>query len=181
MNESITKPTSLTLVHFSKGPLNLKAFNKISSKKFNLQDTVYGKPIGLWLSDESDYGWRQWCESEDFNLKNLSHQTVFNVSLEKIILLQNSEDLLLFTEKYSDSRTLPTYFNLPKFKLQGIDWGAVGRDYNGIIITPYQWENRLKFSWYYPWDCASGCIWNLESLSEVRRFKTSEENVILLR
>lgn len=181
MNENTIKPTSLRLTHFSNKPLKLQSVkcSALESELRALQGTVYGKPIGLWLSDESDFGWREWCKSAKFHLKNLTYQTVFDVSLEKILLLQNTEELLAFTEKYaSEDLKLPSYFNLPKFKMAGIAWDRVQKDFAGIVITPYQWRCRLELSWYYGWDCASGCIWDFKSLSEIHSFKTSEENVM---
>lgn len=48
-----------------------------------------------------------------------------------------------------------------------ISWKKVRKNYDGIIIAPYQWDcrNASETTWYYPWDCASGCIWNLEKVS----------------
>lgn len=50
-----------------------------------------------------------------------------------------------------------------------LDWAAIGKLYDGIIIAPYLWERRLNGGamWYYGWDCASGCIWNPRAISEV--------------
>ncbi|QBI98814.1 hypothetical protein SEA_BOBBY_184 [Mycobacterium phage Bobby] len=48
-----------------------------------------------------------------------------------------------------------------------IDWGKVAADYGGIIIAPYQWSRRMDPHWYYTWDCASGCIWNLEAIESL--------------
>lgn len=51
-----------------------------------------------------------------------------------------------------------------------IDWVKVKPLYDGIIITPYQWRCRLDpdIFWYYSWDCASGCIWNLETIETTK-------------
>ena len=41
-----------------------------------------------------------------------------------------------------------------------------------MFITPYQWELRFELDWYYGWDVASGCVWNLsviESMEPVTR------------
>lgn len=36
--------------------------------------------------------------------------------------------------------------------------------------APYQWRRRNErgFSWYYGWDCASGCIWRASAIREIR-------------
>ena len=41
------------------------------------------------------------------------------------------------------------------------------RRVDGIIIAPYQWYCRMTVDWYYTWDCASGCIWNLDAIESV--------------
>jgi hypothetical protein len=45
-----------------------------------------------------------------------------------------------------------------------IDWEMVCGEYDGIIISPFCWERRLEVMWYYTWDCASGCVWNLSAV-----------------
>jgi len=54
-----------------------------------------------------------------------------------------------------------------------IDWEAVAKRYTGIEIEPYNWERRnsgpnnnysMSMLWYYGWDCASGCVWELDAL-----------------
>ena len=58
----------------------------------------------------------------------------------------------------------PEYFG----KL-AIRWQDVALDYQGILIAPYQWSLRLDkdFRWYYMWDCASGCIWDLSAIASL--------------
>ena len=74
-----------------------------------------------------------------------------------------------------------------------LDFLKVMDEYDGIIIAPYQYSCRLMNSstaWYYGWDCASGCIWNLgcisiklDSIQEGIQESQEEENVtdLLLR
>ena len=45
-----------------------------------------------------------------------------------------------------------------------IDWERVKEQYSGIIITPYCFDLRLDFIWYYGWDCESACIWDTSIL-----------------
>lgn len=48
------------------------------------------------------------------------------------------------------------------------DWIDVASRYSGIEIAPYQWKRRIHPStfWYYTWDCASGCIWDLSAIKK---------------
>ena len=50
-----------------------------------------------------------------------------------------------------------------------IQWDRVAERYQGIVITPYIWSRRLEpeTHWYYPWDCASGCIWDGEAVESI--------------
>ena len=48
------------------------------------------------------------------------------------------------------------------------NWDDVVRQYDGLIIAPYQWAKRCDYSWYYGWDCASGVIWNLRAVASVK-------------
>jgi len=58
-----------------------------------------------------------------------------------------------------------------KFKEQNhysddmINWEEVSKNWEGIEIVPYIWTARNILNWYYPWDVASGCIWNLDGIS----------------
>jgi hypothetical protein len=36
-----------------------------------------------------------------------------------------------------------------------------------LLITPYIWSCRLDFNWYYTWDCASGCFWDVSCLHRI--------------
>jgi hypothetical protein len=60
-----------------------------------------------------------------------------------------------------------------------IDWYRVAEQYDGIIITPYIYERRLTeyTTWYYSWDCASGCIWNGKAIANItsKKLRTSKK------
>ena len=49
-------------------------------------------------------------------------------------------------------------------KGESIDWNKVASKYDGIEINPYQFEARYQYLWYYGWDIASGCVWNLSGV-----------------
>ena len=51
----------------------------------------------------------------------------------------------------------------------GIAWSMVAADYQGILIEPYQWTCRYDMDFYYCWDCASGCIWDLAAIKSVEQ------------
>jgi hypothetical protein len=133
----------------------------------------YGKPSGFWFSVEGEdcvFNWREWCEGENFRVEHLKfpHEIILNEDA-KIINLKTHQDILDFTKKYpylrdqwndaSGRRLCKTY---------ELDWSKVKQEYQGIIISPYQWECRLnsECDWYYTWDCSSGCIWDMSCIKE---------------
>lgn len=124
-----------------------------------------GKPQGLWLSDDSDRGWADWCRDEDWGLDGLQHATPFEVDLTRMLVLASTDDLRAFTETYRLERdgdsVLLSYIQ--------INWAWVAAMYDGILITPYQggWRFAPEAFWYSGWDCASACIWNLAAIRQV--------------
>ena len=48
-----------------------------------------------------------------------------------------------------------------------IDWIFVYNKYDGIVITPWIESKKFSYLWYEPWQCASGCIWELHAIEKV--------------
>lgn len=128
------------------------------------------KPNGLWVSVE--HHWKWWCEAEEFNLENLV--VSYEVKLKKkanILYLRTEEEVFEFAKLYPWLRKQwddPIGRDL--CQAYELDWNKVKAKYQGIIIAPYQWNCRLspKSNWYYGWDCASGCIWDLDCIKEFK-------------
>lgn len=163
----------MKLIHFTDADKTLEEL--VSVKQSNYSSWAYiGKPMGLWVSDEEDYGWSQWCDDNLF--RDTSKQLMYEVKLRSnsnVLRINSSEHLRLFSEEYAfsldaDSEESTEYEGY----LRIIDWELVSKTYQGIIITPYQWNCRTELMWYYGWDCASGCIWDknaIESFTWVSR------------
>lgn len=134
------------------------------------------KPRGLWLSDEDDFGWSEWCRDQGFALETLTYASEFAVEKpERVLCLSTVSDLNAFTSEYGKT---PSYAQRSPFlsdlKMVGIDWQRVAMECGGILITPYQWRSRMDLMWYYGWDVASACIWDLSVIREVTSFETDE-------
>ncbi len=129
------------------------------------------KPLGLWVSVEEtkeDYSWYDWCVDQQFRLENLRYKYKVKIYADaNILYIKTPEELTEFTVLYAanDPYALENNPNSPYVYM--IKWGLVKEKYDGIIISPYQWDCRLKSltSWYYPWDCSCACIWNLYKCS----------------
>lgn len=129
----------------------------------------YGKPVGLWLSDESDLGWRDWCTDNDWGTERLTHRAEFVLAPGANILhLSTPGQVYAFHKEYSvEPYPGAQYAMIP-------DWERVMEKYDGILITPYQWALRYEMDllWYNGWDCASGCFWNLSAIQPVDQLVT---------
>ncbi len=154
------------LYHYSKDPIHELDLNFYkNSEKFQ---NFFPKPIGFWVSVEDfedDQTWKSGCEAENFQLEGLDYKYLINLKDgAKIINLQTSYEIIDFGIKYRKNK--PTENAGAYDYIYEIKWSEVMKIADGIIIAPYDWSLRLKLitTWYYGWDCASGCIWNLDAI-----------------
>jgi hypothetical protein len=130
----------------------------------------YAKPSGFWITDDSEECWRSWCVGEQFNLECLTHRHEVILDERNILILRSALQLDIFTKEFETFQVWGPDEEPRKYRDRCIDWGRVAEWYDGLIVTPYQWSRRMAdgFSWYYGWDCASGCIWKAAAILEVR-------------
>lgn len=131
---------------------------------------TYAKPVGLWVSVDGPDDWKQWCEVEGW--RDIDAQHHHRVTLHEdanVLHLASVEEMTAFHEEFScPDKVIAEASPLLATKFRAIDWTTVASRYQGIIIAPYQWSLRLsELSWYYPWDCASGCIWDADAIQAV--------------
>ena len=111
----------------------------------------HAKPNGFWFSVEEEGlkdGWKEWCKAEDFRVEHLrySYQLILKHSA-KILHLKTPEEIFEFTKKYAaSSRSYDEEYDNNELK-----WDEIRKEYQGIIISPYQWDCRLSLEsqWYY--------------------------------
>ncbi len=147
--------------HFSREPFE---FDNTRTYDQDSKMGGYGKPRGFWLSVDGEYDWKEWCQDNDWNTEGLAVRTQFIVSTDADVLVITSvEELLAFDADYGVPATYSALAH-------NIDWAKVAERYDGIIITPYISTYRLDLDmlWYYGWDCASGCFWNLAMIEPVK-------------
>jgi len=120
------------------------------------------KPNGFWVSVDGADDWKAWCEAEAFALDSLAirHRVILNDNFN-ILILNSPIDILQFSGEFRAHNH--EYFS------DYIDWLSVMKKWDGVIIAPYQWSLRHhpQTHWYYSWDCASGCIWNLNAIRSI--------------
>ena len=150
----------MRLLHYS-----AEKIGSLDDRNYNLLHTFRIKPVGLWVSVVGDCDWKWWCEAENFNLGRLlyAHEVMLKDDAN-ILYLKTAEEVLAFHKKfpYATVRFCDETYE--------IDWLKVKKEYQGIIIPEYHWKCRLDYmcSWYYGWDCASGCIWDLSCIKEFK-------------
>lgn len=154
-----------TLIHYSNKPL-LEVWSVPPAMQ-----KAHFKPRGLWVSVEGDDDWKSWCLSEDYECQSLSNPHEIHLAkTANILRLSCSDQLRGFTKRYG------LRFRSGSVIID-IDWPEVTSHYDGIIIAPYVWECRLDTTntWYYSWDCASGCIWNASAVAKIVPLSQEEE------
>lgn len=122
---------------------------------------MYGKPEGFWVSVEGKDDWPSWCEGESFRIDELAHRAPVIIRPESNVLWLQPGSINSFDREF---RVEWQWGPEKQWTDRAIDWRAVAGLYDGIVIAPYSWHHRLALSWYYTWDCASGCIWNLDAI-----------------
>ena len=111
-----------------------------------------------------DGSWRDYLEQECHGDERLTYKYhVELASCANLLIISDISGMYAFGKKYEYTGE-PEYFGR-----LAIRWQDVAMDYQGILIAPYQWSLRLDsdFRWYYMWDCASGCIWDISAIQSL--------------
>lgn len=150
----------LLVEHYSREPLGELSDARAENMALTDIELMRGKPRGLWVSVPGEDDWRTWCESESFDIERLRCCQALELNLTDILMLDTLSSLDAFDCEYG----LEMQFGAGLYGTKWvIDWRRVAAEYAGIVIAPYQWKRRFDgrvSSWYYSWDCASGCIWS---------------------
>lgn len=145
------------LVHHAEHPVTLDRTRRYPQKECAFE---IGKPHGLWLSVPGDESWESFCIAEEFAIHQLAHT--------HRVTLKASCDVLVVGNTTAFDRFAAEYLvpDENSFYEGGfaIDWRRVVVEFDGIIIAPHRWDRRDEHRWYSGWDCASGCIWNLDAV-----------------
>lgn len=128
--------------------------------------SAHEKPRGFWITDDSEECWRSWCVGESWGLGGLTHKHRIDLDESRILILRSAYELDAFTNQFAVDNWWGPSGSPRKYRDRCIDWRNVATQHDGLIITPHQWSRRMSddYSWYYGWDCASGCIWNAHAI-----------------
>lgn len=127
----------------------------------------FTKPSGgFWASRKGDpFGWKRWCEREDFRLNRLERSFEFVLKdFAKVAVLSNSKDLIPMPKlkdswkPHKDSHDLFVDWCC-------LDFEALSKIYDAIEIT-----NIRELYWdLYGWDCNSILIMNPDIVEVIER------------
>lgn len=131
-------------IHYGHKEFSVDKFDRPKNHAF------LSKPFGgLWASPvESDYGWRDWCEAEDFRRCDIENSFMFTLRDDANVLYIDSRDCLSDLPKQKCYRDL--WCMLDFEKLMGT--------YDAIELTLSS-DIALRFV-LYGWDCDSIVILN---------------------
>ena len=160
-----------SLTHYSARPLgNLLRISPV-------QDNAHS-PGGLWLSDDSCYGWLHYLERARIEnpdewgdvSETWGYRTEFGIDTDdQVLWLRTENGLNWFVLEYGEPRESSCVSDRSKAGYGWhIDWDRVKADYKGILISPYQehlshHHGNARFHWYR-FGCASACVWDLSCL-----------------
>ena len=139
----------MELIHYGSSQFDRSAFAGVV-------DAHCIKPAGgLWASPvDAEFGWKQWCESEDFNLLNLDRSFTFSIS-GNIFTIDNVEDMNQLP--WIEAGPLRC-ISFECLMAAGID--AVHLTWAGQVATRLSHPRNL-----YGWDCESVLVMNPDIIS----------------
>ena len=149
----------MKVVHFSKSFFSLRP---IEIKNGDGKDTLFIKPKGgLWCSPlDSNYGWKDWCQAENFGDIKQQQRVIFDVDMSNFVVIDSTKDL---ETKLPWIPVVDGYFwaiDFEKMVHEGVD---------GIHLTDKgQWDTRFTHpKSLYGWDCETIFILNERCIKSV--------------
>ena len=167
----------ITLRHYSSTVVKLDRTHRYRQSDRDL------KPHGFWVTIPGEDDWPTWCRQEQFAEHRLrfEHEVILRPNAN-IRVISTPEQLDAFTDEFrtkegephwsdaitSSYRVTSGYSEYGYWRKNYLDFTKIKPMYDGLIIAPYLWTRRHEYMWYYGWDVASGCIWNLDAISSVK-------------
>lgn len=144
------KITSDMRIHLSKYPIH-----KLEERHYIQKSD--DKPNGFWYGFGDK--WIDWAEVAG---PEYMGEYVYEVDINgsNVLQIKNHSEIIEFTREYGSSEQI-----VPGV-IFFIDWPRIELKYDGIEVNPYIGQARTdeKTLWYYTWDIASGCIWNMDKV-----------------
>ena len=143
----------MELIHYGSSVYKEELFEDIKNEN-------WVKPRGgLWSSPvDSKWGWKDWCEAEQFRECDEENSFRFKLSSAKIATIDNLKDLIY----------------LP-FQENGryLDYETIALNYDAIYLTENgEKETRYTTGWVnlYGWDCETVLVLNKRCINIIPDF-----------
>lgn len=150
--------SNLVVIHYGAKQYQHSQIDKIKNRQFV-------KPNGgIWTSPvNSNWGWKDWCENNDF--RTYEESNCFKLKFKadaRILIIDSLEDL----------KKLPTYVVTysDKYKKEYVDFELLSEVSDAIWLTT-KGESKTRFSEpidLYGWDCESVLITNKDCCYQVK-------------
>lgn len=147
--KSNVKPYPL-VIHYGSNQFNIELINQIKN------DNWVKPKGGLWTSPvNSEWGWENWCKSEQF--RDCNEKISFKLKL-------NNDAKIYIIDCFDDLVSAPKItFNLGEnYQKQYIDFEELAKEYDAIWLT-IKGLNQTHLSYpldFYGWDCETILIMN---------------------
>ena len=141
-------------IHYGHKKFDKKQFVDISNCEYR------PKPNGgLWASPiDSEFGWKQWCDSNKFRECTESDSFTFTLKPEANILVIDSVDNLKELPQVKSDFVIPMWYML--------DFEVLSKKYDAIEVR-ISCDYNLYFK-LYGWDCDSIVIMNPDVIVECK-------------
>lgn len=118
------------------------------------------KPNGLWASrTDAEWGWKQWCEAEDWSCSNMSKHFEFSLAdYAKILEIHKLSDIAPYILPDPNVSGLCS-------TLGTIDFERICSEFDGMELFISDDYMNLHGGLFNTWDCDSICIWNLDVIN----------------
>ena len=161
-----------TYRHYGSDKYNRDIKVDLSYKKLTLSKP---KKAALWGTPiESDFGWKDWCEREDFDLDSL--KTYFDFKLRpgsKVLIIENEQDLdgldeFIHHDEYANDighdDLILMIFGYRRAEQVLLNWEKLVSIVDAVEIL----YNDFTCYRFYGWDCDSICVLNPDAIEEVK-------------
>jgi len=146
---------------------------KLTKVNSTSQDSKpFFKPNGFWYSCGSD--WEDWISSE-MPQRMVGYLYEISLGSGNMLFIDNVSKFEDFEKEYGVWSWEPQQGRVDITGPDSIKWKEVAQKYSGIEICPYVGSKRMHSNWYYPWDVASGCIWDGGVVKDIKLVREIEE------
>ena len=137
------------------------------------QIRLTGKPVGLYSSPvNTKWGWKDFCECEDFHTDCLDKYFKFTLSENAKILNVNTEyDIIPYIISYEYKETFDPLISADFRNITDccdrIDQKKLMEEYDGMELYMDKNWDQLRYSMFYTWDVDTLVVWNPDIIKEV--------------